>query len=72
MRFLRPDLRQHDRAWIRRWNAQVASSVFHFFFFIHRQNLSAQGNGISAIVIPARRCFDIDDPRPSAIHRHLA
>jgi hypothetical protein len=52
MRFLQPDLRQHDRVGVRRRNAPVASSVFHVLF-IHRQNLSAQGSGIGAIVIPA-------------------
>jgi hypothetical protein len=71
MRFSLPDLRQHNRAWICRWNACVASTVFHFFLFTHRQNRSAQLSGISAIVIPARRYFDADDPCPSAIHRHL-
>ena len=70
MRFLQPDLHQNDRAGIRRWNACVASTVFHFFF-THHQNRSAQLSGISAMVIPARRYFDADDPCPSAIHRHL-
>jgi hypothetical protein len=72
MRFLQPDLHQSDRAGIRRRNVRGVSSVFHFFLFIHHQNLSAQGSGISAIVIAARRCFDIDDPCSSAIQRHLA
>ena len=52
MRFSQLDLHRNDRAGVRRRNAPVASSVFHVLF-IHRQNLSAQGSGIGAIVIPA-------------------
>ena len=71
MRFLQPDLRQHDRAGVRRRNAPVATVVH--FFFTHYQVLSAQLSSISAIVPPAYRHFDAnDDPRPSAIYRHLA
>jgi hypothetical protein len=71
MRFLQPDLRQNDRAGIRRWTAPVAS-VIHFFLFTHYQSFSAQLSGIRAIVPAACRCFDTDDPCPSAIQRHLA
>ena len=71
MRFFQPDLRQNDRAGIRHWNAPVATVVH--FFFTHHQNLSAQLSGIRAIVPLAYRHFDAnDDPRLSAIHRHLA
>jgi hypothetical protein len=58
---------------IRRRNVCSVSSVFHFFLFTHHQNRSALRNGVSAIVPPAYRHFDAnDDPRPTAIHRHLA
>jgi hypothetical protein len=70
MRFLQPDLRQNDRAVIRRWTAPVAS-VIHFFLFTHYQSFSAQLSGISTIVVPARRYFDGDDPFLSVIQRHL-
>jgi hypothetical protein len=53
MRFSLSDQHQHNRAGIRRWNARGVFSVFPFFLFTHHQNLSAQGSGISAIVIPA-------------------
>ncbi len=69
MRLLQPDLRRNDRAGICRWNAPVAAVVH--FFFTHHQNLSAQLGGISAIVPPAYRHFDADDPRQTAIYRHL-
>jgi hypothetical protein len=71
MRFLQSDLRRNDRAGIRRWNAPVTSSVFHFLF-THHQILSAQLSGIGAIVASACRYVDPDDPRPTVIHRHLA
>jgi hypothetical protein len=69
MRFLQSDLRRNDRAGIRRWNAPVTSSVFHFRF-THHQILSAQLSGIGAIVASVCRYVDPDDPRPTAIHRH--
>jgi|CXWL01.1.fsa_nt_gi hypothetical protein len=72
MRFLQPDLRQNDRAEIRRRNVCGVSSVFHFFLFTHHQNRSAPRNVIGAIVTAARRCFGIDDPCPSVVHRHVA
>ena len=71
MQFLQPDLHPNDRTGIHRWNAPIAA-VIHFFF-THHQNLPAQLSGISAILPPAYRHFDAnDDPRPTAIHRHLA
>jgi hypothetical protein len=69
MRFLEPYLRNNDRVWIGRWNALVSSVVQ--FFFTHHQN-RAQRNGISVVVIPARRYVDADDPCTSAIQRHRA
>jgi hypothetical protein len=71
MRFLQSDLRRNDRAGIRRWNAPVTFSIFHFLFTYH-QILSAQLSGLGAIVASACRYVDTDDPRLSAIHRHLA
>ena len=70
MGFSLSDLLQNDRAGIRRWNARGASTISHFFRFTHNQNLFAPLSGINAIVPPASRYFDADDPRPAAIRRH--
>ena len=71
MRFLQPDLHLNDRTGIHRWSPPVATVVH--LFFTHHQNLSAQLSGVSAIIPPAYRHFDAnDDPRLTAIQRHLA
>jgi hypothetical protein len=45
--------------------------MFHFLFIYH-QHFFAKLNGISAIVSPARRYVDTDDPRPPVLHCNIA
>jgi hypothetical protein len=71
MRFFQPDLNRYDGAGIHRWNDPVAASMFHFLFIYH-QHFFAKLNGISAIVSPARRYVDTDDPRPPVLHCNIA